>query len=210
MGKRTLYFLFTDTGTNLSRLINFFTRASLNHVSIAFDEDLSTVYSFGRKRPRNPFIGGFVTEEIHGEFLRNSNCAIYTLTVSEEQYRTIQNNIKVFEDKKDDYRYNFLGLIGYLLRVEIERENAYFCSQFIATIMEDTGLFELKQPFCFVTPTDIRQQKGMELMYEGILGEYQPIDKEKLNDASIEVETLEREESIIFSISKKMKQLVIR
>lgn len=36
----------------------------LNHVSIALDRELTEVYSFGRKQPDNPFIGGFVKEDI--------------------------------------------------------------------------------------------------------------------------------------------------
>lgn len=209
MGKRTLYFLFTDTGTNLSRLINFFTRESLNHVSIAFDKELSQVYSFGRKRPRNPFIGGFVNEEIRGEFLRDSNCAVYTLPVTEEHYQMIKRNIQKFEERREDYRYNFLGLIGILLHVEIERKNAYFCSQFIATIMEDTRVFELPKPYCFVTPTDIRNQQGMELIYEGVLGQYEPSHLPVIRETTLESQSLERQ-SFIFSISKKVKQFVIR
>lgn len=209
VGKRTLYFLFTDTGTNLSRLINFFTRESLNHVSIAFDKELSQVYSFGRKRPRNPFIGGFVNEEIRGEFLRDSSCAVYTLTVTEEHYQMIKRNIQKFEDRREEYRYNFLGLIGVLFHIEIQRKNAYFCSQFIATIMEETEVFELSKPFCFVTPTDIRNQQGMELIYEGILREYEPSNLPMIEKPTIESQTLERQ-SFIFSISKKVKQFVIR
>lgn len=209
MGERTLYFLFTDTGTNLSRLINFFTRESLNHVSISFDKELSKVYSFGRKHPRNPFIGGFVNEEIHGEFLKNSNCAVYTLDVSNEHYEVIKQNIRNFENDRDNYRYNFLGLLGILFRIEIERKNAYFCSQFIATIMEDTKLFELPKPYCFVTPTDIRDQCGMQLIYEGILGDYEPSTVPQIKEPIVQMEPLERQ-SFIFSVSKKVKQFVIR
>ncbi|HLR15728.1 MAG TPA: hypothetical protein VK144_07865 [Bacillota bacterium] len=209
MGKRTLYFLFTDTGTNLSRLINFFTRESLNHVSIAFDKELSQVYSFGRKRPRNPFIGGFVNEKIRGEFLRDSSCAVYTLTVTEEHYEMIKKNIQKFEERREDYRYNFLGLIGILFHIEIDRKNAYFCSQFIATIMEDTKVFELAKPYCFVTPADIRNQQGMELIYEGVLRAYNPSNLPMIKESTIESKSLEQQ-SFIFSISQKVKQFVIR
>lgn len=208
MGKRTIYFLFTDTGTNLSRAINFFTRASLNHVSISFDKELSEVYSFGRKSPRNPFIGGFVKEDIHGEFLRDANCAVYTFQATDEQCASILKNIKKIEAEKDSYRYNFIGLLGILFRMEIEREHAYFCSQFIATVMEETNLLLLSKPYCFVTPTDIRNQEGMQLIYEGVLGNYEPSEV-PLAEKSGPTQPME-EQSFIFSISKKVKQFVIR
>src|SRR5690625_7059982 len=85
MRKVTIYFIFTDTGTNLSRIINFCTRQSLNHVSIGFDKDLNEVYSFGRKNPKNPFSGGFVREDIRGAFLKNANCAVYAFQLTEAE-----------------------------------------------------------------------------------------------------------------------------
>ena len=48
MGK-TIYIVLTDTGTLLSKTIGMYTRKDLNHASIAFDEQLTEMYSFGRK-----------------------------------------------------------------------------------------------------------------------------------------------------------------
>src|SRR5690625_1884895 len=107
MEKVKLYFIFTDTGTHLSKMINFFTRQSLNHVSLGFNVDLTEVYSFGRKNPRNPFVGGFVREDIRGEFLKNANCAIYSFDVTKQEYELILKNIKIMEKKQEEYRYNF-------------------------------------------------------------------------------------------------------
>src|SRR5690625_5503838 len=73
MREKTLYFLFTDTGTYLSKAINYCTKQSLNHVSIGFDPELKEVYSFGRTHPRNPFNGGFVKEDIRSDFLKDAN-----------------------------------------------------------------------------------------------------------------------------------------
>lgn len=209
MGERTLYFLFTDTGTNLSRAINLFTRASLNHVSISFDKELSQVYSFGRKSPRNPFIGGFVKEEVHGEFLRNSTCAIYEIEATEEQCALILENIRVIEERKDDYRYNFIGLLGVLFRIEIERKRAFFCSQFVATVLEGTHLLALPKPHCFVTPSDIRSQPQLQLIYEGILKDYDSLGRTGLKDLVVEPESLVKP-SFMLSISAKLKEFVIR
>src|SRR5699024_8469940 len=115
MEKTKIYFVFTDTGTNLSKIINFCTQQTLNHVSLAFDIDLTEVYSFGRIHPRNPFIGGFVREDIRSNFFKNSNCAIYSFEVTKREYEAILKNIKEIEAKH--YRYNFLGLLGVLLQV---------------------------------------------------------------------------------------------
>lgn len=172
MGERTIYFLFTDTGTNLSRLISYCTKESLNHVSIGFDKHLTEVYSFGRKYPKNPFIGGFVREDVHSDFLKQSNCAVYALHLTDTEFEMILDKIKEIEAVKDDYRYNFLGLIGVLLEIEIHRKNKFFCSQFVATVLSGTGSFPLEKSICFITPADIREQTGMHLIYTGRLDAY--------------------------------------
>lgn len=67
---RKVYIVLTYTGTILSRIVKMYTRREYSHVSIAFDEDLKEMYSFGRLNPYNPFIGGFVYERIDRGLLK--------------------------------------------------------------------------------------------------------------------------------------------
>ena len=53
--KRYVYIVISQTGTILSRIIKFLTRKEYNHASISLKDDLSVMYSFGRKNPYNPF-----------------------------------------------------------------------------------------------------------------------------------------------------------
>ena len=64
--EREVYIVLTNTGTVLANVISYCTKEHLSHVSIAFDSDLREVYSFGRKYQRNPFIGGFIQEDVTG------------------------------------------------------------------------------------------------------------------------------------------------
>lgn len=169
---KTIYFIFSDTGTWLSRAIKLFVSESLNHTSIAFDESLDEVYSFGRTRPKNPFLGGFVRENIRGDLMRNANCAVYAFNVSNEEYEEIRKNIKLIEESKSLYRYNFIGLLGVLFNIEINRQYAFFCSQFVAYVTRDIASLTIEKPLCFATPADIRDREGMHLIYRGKLGEY--------------------------------------
>ena len=71
---KNVYILLTDTGSVLTTMIKHVTTNPYNHVSISFDEDLETLYSFGRKHPNNPFLGGFVKESIYsGTFKKFKN-----------------------------------------------------------------------------------------------------------------------------------------
>lgn len=209
MGDRTIYFLFTDTGTYLSKVINFCTNQSLNHVSIGFDPELKEVYSFGRKQPRNPFIGGFVKEDIRSDFLKKSNCAIYSYTITEADCASVIRNIKEIEMEKDNYKYNFIGLIGVLLQIEFNRKNALFCSEFVVRVLRDIEAFQLSKPTCFITPTDLRTHAGMQLSYQGKLGDY-PYDVMNTEKMRQEDEQTLPKQSFLILLSTKVKQFVIR
>lgn len=202
MGERTIYFLFTDTGTYLSRAINYCTKEGLNHVSISFDDDLQEVYSFGRKNPRNPFIGGFVKENIYSDFLKNASCAIYAYHLTDAEFQKVQTRIKEIELQAGNYKYNFLGLFGVILQIEINREHAMFCSQFVASVLREVEGFQLTKPECFTTPSDIRGLSGLQLIYQGKLCDY----KNNILDSG---EAIATRQSFTFLLSK-VKRFVIR
>ncbi|MGM8211491.1 hypothetical protein ACLIBH_01730 [Virgibacillus sp. W0430] len=208
MQETTIYFVFTNTGTYLSRLINLYTRQPLNHVSIAFDDQLNEMYSFGRKNPNNPFSGGFVREDTKSSFLQNASCAIYSYSLTQAEFDNIVLKTKEIEAKKDIYKYNFLGLIGFVLQIEFDRKHALFCSQFVATVLSNANSFRFPKPECFVTPTDIRNHIGMQLIYHGRLGDY-TTDRKSANNVFI-YKPIQRRQSFFILLTKKVKRFVIR
>ncbi|MEC5424381.1 hypothetical protein QGM71_12850 [Virgibacillus sp. C22-A2] len=209
MGEKTIYFLFTDTGTYLAKAINYCTKKSLNHVSIGFDNELRKVYSFGRKRSRNPFIGGFVEEDVNSDFLKSAKCAIYSYSTSEAEYESIVRNIKTIEAQKSNYKYNFIGLFGVLLGVEIKRKDAMFCSQFVATVLKDAETIRLTKKACFITPSDIRSHEGMNLLFEGKLEDY-CLHIVNSGRKLVKGEQILPKQSFIILLSSKVKRFVIR
>ncbi|WP_068673939.1 hypothetical protein [Oceanobacillus sp. Castelsardo] len=201
MEEKVIYLLFTNTGTLLARVIRLFTGQSLNHVSICFDHKLMEVYSFGRKKVRNPFIGGFVKEDVRCGFLRKSECEIYQFTIEDLEYNRILERIREVEARKDAYKYNFLGLFGVLFQLELKRRNAFFCSQFIATLLNEVKQIQFSKSICFVKPEDIRKLEGLQLIYKGILESYykEEIEEEKQLQRSF----------LPFYLSKKLKHFKI-
>jgi hypothetical protein len=169
---KKVYLLFTDTGTLLSRMINLCTKSTLNHASIAFDSSLTEVYSFGRKHPYNPWIGGFVRENLRTPFFSHSKCAIYQLSISDDTYYALKQRIEKMEAETDQYRYNLLGLFGVLFNLEWQREHAYFCSEFVVTILKEAGIYIDEKPACLVKPQDLKEWKALELIYHGDLPVY--------------------------------------
>ncbi|MDD2489796.1 MAG: hypothetical protein PHY26_00870 [Bacilli bacterium] len=177
MQKKIIYFILTDTGTVLNRLIKLYTHEPFNHVSICLDKNLKEVYSFGRKKHNNPFIAGFVHENINNKLLKRAKCIIYALEIDNKTYKKIKLNIKKFDDQKEQYKYNALGLFSYIFNKEIERTNKYFCSQFVATILKESGLNVITKSPSLTRPGDFIQIKGVKLIYQGKLGDYQPFNE---------------------------------
>jgi Orthopoxvirus protein of unknown function (DUF830). len=174
---KEIYVLLTDTGTVLTKIIRTYTKDPLNHASIAFDADLNEVYSFGRKNPSNPFFAGFVRENVRGPFFEESMCALYRIKVSQSAYNAIRAQIQHFLQYQDMYKYNLIGMLGVIFNIEWERRYAYFCSQFVATVFDRSGVRLVDKSPLLVTPGDLQQTRHMELIYHGKLHAYTGCDK---------------------------------
>jgi hypothetical protein len=170
---RKVYILLTDTGSVLTRLIKLYTKKPLNHASIVLDDHFSQVYSFGRKKPSNPFFGGFVQENIRGGLFRDADCAIFCCTLNEQQFLQLKNKIKVMEENRHAYKYNFIGLFAVMLNKEFNRKNAFFCSHFVADLLQESGVpINRQKPLSLITPHDIKESPSLEFLYEGKLSSY--------------------------------------
>jgi len=170
---RKVYILLTDTGTWFSKLIGLYTRAKLNHASIVLDEEMKEVYSFGRTNSLNPLSGGFVKENVIGHLVRavsrRTECELYCCTVSEEAYERMCSQIRHMEHHQHQYKYNFLGLFGVVFNISIERKNAFFCSQFVAYMLQKHGVPIVNKCISQVTPEDLQNCESLELVYAGDL-----------------------------------------
>jgi len=205
MGEKTLYLLFTDTGTWLSRLIRMFTKQELNHVSIGLDAELKELYSFGRKVSHHPFRAGFVRENRQDPLLRNAACEIYCFHPEEAEYREMIQYIKQIESMKHMYKYNFIGLVGVLLQIEIQRKAHFFCSQFAARVLSHSKIFQFEKPDCFVTPADLRKREVIRLIYKGKLKEYQP--EGYIDENREEEELSDGKQSILLTVVSKCRKI---
>ncbi|MFJ7827770.1 hypothetical protein [Psychrobacillus sp. NPDC096623] len=171
MGKK-IYIILSNTGTLFSKAIGMYTKKELNHASIAFDEELMEMYSFGRKSSHNPFNGGFVKENpVEGLFQR-ATCAIYECEVTDSVYIRMKRKIHQMEQQKQLYKYNLIGLLFIAINIEIERENAFFCSQFVATIMKECPSSQLQIAPPLAQPHHFEQQSSLTLKFKGNLQTY--------------------------------------
>lgn len=170
---RKIYIVLTYTGTILSKIIKIYTKDEFSHVSISLDEELKQMYSFGRLKPYNPFIGGFVHEDINsGTFKRfkKTKTAIYSLEVNEEEYIKIQKTIKKIQEAKKPYRFNVIGLFAVGLKLRIRKKHSFYCAEFVKYSLEKSGI-QTNLP-AMIRPENFRYLEKINLEYTGKLRDY--------------------------------------
>lgn len=170
---KKIYIVLTYTGTILSKLVKMYTKREFSHVSIALDEDLEQMYSFGRIYAYNPFLAGFVHEQVDkGTFgrFKKTKTRIYSLQVEDEKYDKVVQIIKGIKENKEDYKFNIIGLFAVAVHLKFRRENSFYCAEFVKYVLEqskiDSTLPEL------VKPEDFKKIRGLNVEYSGVLKEY--------------------------------------
>lgn len=169
---KKIYIILTYTGTILSKIVKIYTRKEYSHVSISLDQDLTRMYSFGRLNPYNPFVGGFVHENINkGTFKRfkKTKTKIYSLEIDEEKYEHLEEIINKIQERKNLYKFNVIGLIAVALNVKIKREKHFYCAEFVKYVLEQSHVLSLPE---IVKPSDFEKVQGLSEVYRGVLKEY--------------------------------------
>ena len=170
---KRIYIVLTYTGTILSKVIKFYTKAEYSHVSLSLDKKLNKMYSFGRLNAYNPFIGGFVHEGVdRGTFKRfkNTITEIYCIEITNKQYNKIKQVIKKMKLNKNNYKFNFIGLVLAGINYKYKRANSFYCAEFVKYLISEANL-ELELPNV-LKPIDFRKHNNLCLLYKGKLKNY--------------------------------------
>lgn len=173
---KKIYIILTHTGTILSKIIQNYTKDEFSHVSVALDEDLNNMYSFGRLNPYNPFIGGFIHEYIDkGTFKRfkKTKTKILELDIEEDKYLKLKEVIEKIQNEKEKYKFNVLGLFAIGFNKKIQAENSFYCAEFVKYVMEKSDIInELPE---LIRPESFKNIHGGKEIYKGLLKEYKKV-----------------------------------
>lgn len=187
---KKIYIVLTHTGTTLSKIIKTYTKDEFSHVSIALDNKLQEMYSFGRLHPYNPFWGGFVHEYIDkGTYKRfyKTMARVYSYEVTEEQYEKLKNNIKQIEANKEDYKFNIVGLVAVGFHKKIGKEKSFYCAEFVKYVIEKANI-DMNLP-TIIKPEDFKNVNGLQEIYSGFFRKY---NYSELDVTRILIENLSR------------------
>jgi hypothetical protein len=171
-----IYIVLSHTGTIISKSIKLYTRAQYSHVSISFNQDLSHLYSFGRRRIHNPFSGGFVKDGRNQGIYRKYKktcCTVYEVDVDEQKYESAKKLIAAFEKRENQLKYNYFGIVSILFGIGFNKRDYYFCSQFVAEVLDKAGIIHFDKNYALVKPIDIcKSEDQFKLIYQGKLAHY--------------------------------------
>lgn len=132
-----VYVMIMHSSTILSNVIKNVTQSNFSHSSISFDSSMHKMYSFGRKRNTNPFIGAFKSEDIRDEFFtsRDIPYALYVVPSTEDEIKAMKKRLDYFIRNSTKFQYDFTGLFKNYLGIADNPEYKWFCSRFVSDII---------------------------------------------------------------------------
>ena len=135
-----------------SRLIHWMSGRGYTYSSIALEDSPERYFSFNHR--------GFTEETLekhrrHG--VRQSRC--YQIQVSDEVYAALESRIQWFLTHRTRFRYSRFGVFCCLLHIPFRRKDQYFCSQFVAELLADSGAVSLSR-----NPTLFQPNHFIELL----------------------------------------------
>lgn len=167
---KKVYIVLSKSDTLPSRVISNITKAEYSHVSISLDNKFKHMYSFGRKYKYAMLPGGFVHESLYRGIMGDSvtmKCAVYELEVTNSSYRKLKWLLNYMSENKGLYSYNAFGLLPSMFGREFERENHFFCSEFVYYALVTSGAIEgLKHP-SLVRPMDLCELTDSRQVFKG-------------------------------------------
>ncbi len=200
--KKKIYIVMTQTGTFLSRLLKFLSKDAYNHASVALDDGLEEMYSFGRLNAYNPFVGGFVKESPnYGTFKRfsNTDTMIVTLEVTCKQYESVKNMLSKMYLEKEKYHYNYKGLFAAFFGKQIKEINRFYCSEFVKHVLTENGIVSEKVFRDITHPADFCNIPACKTVYVGKLRRYAQIVKERIEALKGDIKDIQQKDKEVLA-----------
>lgn len=162
MKKKKIFILFTGYFGFVPEVLKVLTRFKYNHVSVGLEEDKNTFYSFVKT--------GFIVEKIN-RYIKPTRepfpCKLYEIEVKNNVYKKIKKILNDFVKNKKLFQYNKIGVILSLLNIPYRRKYHYFCSQFVAEVLQDSKILKTKKDSRLYFPKDFLKLPNMKLEFEG-------------------------------------------
>lgn len=173
--ERYIYLILSSSSSLPAKIIKFAINNELNHTSLSLDSSLNKMFSFGRIKVNQPFNAGFVLEDKDKGFYQkftDTKILLYRIPVDERTFNNVTDYLYECLYSKEELKYNYIGAILSKIKISVPRVNKYFCSEFTAGIIQENNVRDFKVNAHTCMPSDFLELDNIELLYEGMLSEY--------------------------------------
>lgn len=171
---KTIYIMLSRSDTMVSKMISALSECEYTHASIAFEKDMSPMYSFARKG-RMPLPAGLRLEYTDkGYYSEHGDipCAVYELMVDDKAYYSAKRMVSEMMNQVDSYNYNVIGLLLCKLNISVyDREHHFFCSEFVGNVLTRSNALKLPKPPSLMRPNDYTNIPELSLCFQGKMEE---------------------------------------
>ncbi|MBQ3401692.1 MAG: DUF1768 domain-containing protein [Lachnospiraceae bacterium] len=122
------------------------------HASLGLSEEADHYYSFNFK--------GLKKEYRTSLKRRPREMMRYVIAVPEDAHRRLEEIVAEMEREKDRYQYAKLGVSLRLMNLPTvdEDDDKYYCSEFVAAVLKESGCVDIRTPSYECTPNDLLRE----------------------------------------------------
>lgn len=134
-----IYIMLIHSSTPLANMIQKFTHDKYSHALISFNSNFDPMYSFGGKS-NGKF--GFTHDHLSDPFYSKRQFmpwACYVVFVNDANYKAMQDKLQYFITNENKLKYDLAGLGAIAAGKAWEKDTKYFCSGFVADILQAGG-----------------------------------------------------------------------
>lgn len=167
----------------LSNVIKTLTHSQFSHAALSFDPKLTRMYSFGRNSP-NSSKGSFRLESIKKDAYAMGEVpySLYVVPCTAEQCKLIKKRLKYFAANKSNFTFDMAGLVKNGLGIESEPDDKWFCSRFVADVLNagaPAGIKYVEHP-SLMDPDDFRHTNFAQYVCGGLISDYDYLVAERI------------------------------
>lgn len=161
----------------LSSFVYYISGCGYTHVAVSFDSDSQEYYTFNYK--------GFRREHPFRRKRRYGKSICYKLEVTQEQHARLKWLVEQMEQASIEWKYSLFGVVLCILGIRHKFVGCYFCSQFVAELLEKSEIILWKKHSSLYLPNhmccEIAKHAGLK---ETIL--FQSIEVKEENEENNE------------------------
>lgn len=152
------------------------------HASTSFDTSLEHMISFNSN--------GMVVEDIHKDIYNTNKdiirYSLYIYVATNKEYQSMRQFVDELLGRQSKMRYNLLGLTNFIFGRGSQREDAFFCSEFVSAAIAAGNSKIFDRPPYMIKPYYFAKNKHFIFIKTGLLKNYDQKQIDKIVDKKLE------------------------